>query len=351
MIKLSLVLPIYNTEQYLHECLDSCLDQDMNSEDYEIICINDGSTDRSLTILQEYSQKHNNIIVIDQKNNGLAAVRNTGIKCAKGQYIWFVDSDDFIEQNCLENIACHAIKNNIDVIYFDLIKVGENAKHIDNINDASFEYSKIYTNKKEIYSLNDGLYSVKFIVKRSLLLDNKLFFDEKMMVAEDVLFNVFFREKLTSAIKLNKVLYYYRQRRSSITHTKTIESRMNIIHSLKEMGKVYESESKSTNISKDFSEILEKELNNVQALIVLHLSPIPNDTFVRNELADLKRIGWYPYKPIWSDLKTSDSLPDFFIKLSKALLTHESFFWIYRYLLQTSLIQHRFIKEPRNSSK
>lgn len=126
---------------------------------------------------------------------------------------------------------------------------------------------------------------------------------------------------------------------------------MNIIFSLKEMGRVYESESKANYYSKDFPKILEAKLNDVKSLIVLHLSPIPDDIFVRNELSDLKKNGWYPYKPIWSVLKTYSSSSDFFIKLSKALLAYESFFWIYRFILQNRLMQYRFIKENRNKNK
>ena len=91
---LSVVVPVYNVEKYLRECLDSVVNQ--HYQNWDIICVNDGSTDGSITILEEYQKKDNRIRIITQENAGLSAARNTGIDAALGDYIAFVDSDDFI---------------------------------------------------------------------------------------------------------------------------------------------------------------------------------------------------------------------------------------------------------------
>lgn len=95
---LSIIVPIYNAEKYIEECLNSCLAQDIDSSDYEIVCVNDGSEDNSLDILKKYEKSHN-IVVVDQKNAGVSSARNKGLLSAKGDFVWFVDSDDFIRQN------------------------------------------------------------------------------------------------------------------------------------------------------------------------------------------------------------------------------------------------------------
>ena len=98
-IKFSFIVPVYNVEKYLSRCLDSLLTQ--NYQNFEIICINDGSPDNSINILQMYQKKHNNIFIINQENKGLGGARNTGLKYASGDYIWFIDSDDWIEPTSL----------------------------------------------------------------------------------------------------------------------------------------------------------------------------------------------------------------------------------------------------------
>ena len=103
-MKLSIVIPVYNVELYLEKCLNSCLSQDISQTDYEIIVINDGSLDNSLQIAEKIAERESNIIVISQENGGLSLARNTGLIRAKGKYVWFIDSDDWIEENCLGKI-------------------------------------------------------------------------------------------------------------------------------------------------------------------------------------------------------------------------------------------------------
>lgn len=98
---LSFIVPVYNVEKYLPECLDSLLDQDIPAEDYEIICVNDGSTDNSLQILRDHEARCPNVRVIDKENGGVCRARNAGLDAAKGDYIWFVDSDDLVRGSVL----------------------------------------------------------------------------------------------------------------------------------------------------------------------------------------------------------------------------------------------------------
>ena len=101
---LSIIVPIYNSEKHLQSCLDSLLNQNVNVDSYEIICVDDGSSDNSYSIVCEYSDKHSNIVKLKKENGGASSARNLGLDAAKGKYIWFVDSDDTIRPNCLNTI-------------------------------------------------------------------------------------------------------------------------------------------------------------------------------------------------------------------------------------------------------
>jgi glycosyltransferase involved in cell wall biosynthesis len=111
--KVSIIIPVYNCQKYLSSCLNSVLNQSL--KEIEIICINDGSTDSSLDILKAYATKDNRFVIIDQKNSGTAASRNKGIEIAKGEYIGFVDNDDFIEENHYEDLYTQSQKENADM--------------------------------------------------------------------------------------------------------------------------------------------------------------------------------------------------------------------------------------------
>ena len=112
--KISVIVPVYNTSTYLRRCLDSILEQDFTS--YEVICVNDGSTDNSLEILREYEKKSEKIKVINQVNNGVAKTRNTALKHAKGDYLAFLDSDDFVRENYLSRLYDAAIDTRSDIV-------------------------------------------------------------------------------------------------------------------------------------------------------------------------------------------------------------------------------------------
>lgn len=114
-MKLSFVVPAYNAEEYISKCLDSLLAQSLDVSEYEILVINDGSTDATLNIALKYIEKYTNIKLINQNNKGLAETRNVGIKNSRGQYIWFIDSDDYIVENCAANILSFVVEKNLDM--------------------------------------------------------------------------------------------------------------------------------------------------------------------------------------------------------------------------------------------
>lgn len=115
-LKLSIIIPVYNVEKYVEKCIRSCEDQDIPKEDYEVIVVNDGSPDGSLAIVERVAKEYPNIKVISQKNGGLSAARNTGMLNASGEYYMFVDSDDWIAENCLGKLTAKLRDENPDAL-------------------------------------------------------------------------------------------------------------------------------------------------------------------------------------------------------------------------------------------
>lgn len=124
--KLSIIIPVYNVEKYIEKCLLSCLEQDIPQSDYEIIVVNDGSPDGSLAIAERIAATATNITVVSQENGGLSAARNTGLKIAKGDYIWFIDSDDTIKENCLKSIVEQCFSHDLDLLAICAANIIEN---------------------------------------------------------------------------------------------------------------------------------------------------------------------------------------------------------------------------------
>ena len=116
MVKLSIIIPVYNVENYISQCLESIFSQSF--KDFEIICVNDGSSDNSLGVLQNFKAKDDRIIIIDKKNEGSGIARNAGLAMAKGDYVYFVDGDDWIEDNALEKMVSKADELKTDILIF-----------------------------------------------------------------------------------------------------------------------------------------------------------------------------------------------------------------------------------------
>lgn len=113
---LSIIIPMYNVELYIEQCLLSCLRQNIPASDYEIIVVNDGSPDGSLAIAENIANRTSNIHIISQPNSGLSIARNTGVLHAKGDYLWFVDSDDRIRENCLKDLIEQCKRDRLDLL-------------------------------------------------------------------------------------------------------------------------------------------------------------------------------------------------------------------------------------------
>jgi len=225
---ISVIIPVYNVEKYLPKCLDSVINQTLHN--LEIICVNDGSTDNSLSILKKFALKDTRIKIIDQKNGGLSKARNVGISAAAGDYLYFLDSDDFIELDAMKNLFAESSKNDLDVLYFDgdPFYEDENLKSkysgYMNYYHRNFNYSQVTDGKtlyQKMYSANAFLPSACFqIIQRKYLLENGLSFLEGM-IYEDNLFT-FLTIINANRAKYIKKTYFHRRFRYDSIMTKAV---------------------------------------------------------------------------------------------------------------------------------
>ena len=175
MKKISVIIPVYNTEKYLKRCLDSVIAQEY--KDLELVIINDGSTDNSEQLINEYKTKYPELIsYYNKENTGVADTRNFGIKKAKGEYIMFLDSDDYIDTALLKNLEDY-INKNIDLIKFKLQRVNEEGETLEIVPGATFEETTGEEGFNKLYSTDVLLDSpCVYLIKKEILTKNNLKF-------------------------------------------------------------------------------------------------------------------------------------------------------------------------------
>lgn len=219
MYLLSVIIPVYNVEEYLKECVDSILSQ--NFKDFEIILVNDGSTDNSQLIIDEYVKKHYFIKCVNKVNGGLSSARNAGIKKAKGKYLLFIDSDDFIEQKTAFDKLKDKINIGIDLIVMDFNKYFYDGT-VEKVTNYNFKFnydetidSKI---KKLILSGNFISSACNKCINKDFFVKNNLYFKEGIL-SEDVEWSIRLLLCLTSLDYVSNNYYYYRQSREGSIST------------------------------------------------------------------------------------------------------------------------------------
>ena len=217
-MKLSIVVPVYNVEAYLKKCVDSLLDQDLSPSDYEIILVDDGATDRSSVICDAYAAAHGNIRAIHQENAGLSAARNTGIAAATGQYIQFVDSDDYLEPNAIKPLLEQIEQQGLDLLRFNYENVNDKEEIIHPVKNPKMfsDYSNTVTDGLSFLTdrLSFACYAWQFILRteiaRQFLFMEGIHFEDTEWVSRMM-------PSIGRASSNDRIVYYYRLRENSIT--------------------------------------------------------------------------------------------------------------------------------------
>jgi len=217
----SIIIPVYNVEQYLQDCLTSVVAQ--TNSDCEVICVNDGSTDGSLTILKEFQNRYNQITVITQQNKGLSGARNAGILAAKGDYLFFLDSDDWIEPNALKILAQK--QRGEDLVCFNgrrLFEDGRTEEPDGGIEESQLKGWEYYCKYALVRRKFHFVCSVLRLYRREYLLENNLLFEEGIY-HEDNLFTPLACYYAQTVKVIPDCLYIYRIRKGSITQSANVQ--------------------------------------------------------------------------------------------------------------------------------
>lgn len=233
MPKVSIIVPIYNVEQYLSQCIESFCRQTL--EDIEIILVEDGSPDNCGAICDRFAEKDSRIRVLHKKNAGVGAARNDGIKLATGEYVIFVDSDDYIPEDAYEKMYNCAKENDADIVLADIYTVqDETVRYI-----KFFEKPFVTTDRKFLDEVVKSAFYNHYcpmppasgpaygyggptnkLVRRSLVMDNDIWFDTSVKgVFDDVIYSAYILACAEKVAYITEPVYYYRLLENSITRT------------------------------------------------------------------------------------------------------------------------------------
>ncbi|SDR00515.1 glycosyltransferase [Flagellimonas zhangzhouensis] len=220
-MKLSILIPLYNKEKYIERCFKSLLTQDLSPDEYEVIVVDDGSKDAGAAIVQEYSEKNTNIQLIKQKNQGPSAARNKCLAAATGDYVYFLDADDYLAINVLKSLIGLAEQNKLEILEFNTKQIPEGSELI--------EESSTKNTKDLVVKVKDGISYVadysfrneawRYIVKRNLLLTKDIKFIEGTLY-EDAIFTASLFLNADRMAKVNMDIHRYIVVENSIVTSK-----------------------------------------------------------------------------------------------------------------------------------
>lgn len=264
---ISIIVPVYNTEKYVEQCIHSLVNQ--TYQDLEIIVVNDGSSDNSETIIKNLQKTDKRIQLITQENQGLSGARNTGLSFANGQYVMFVDSDDWLDNNACEILLKAAKKNHSDVVLFPYIReyLNNSKETLLFNNDSCFVDDLVIQLRRRFVGLTDEELAHPEIIDNIVTAWGKLFkrsvaqgvyfVDTKDVGTEDLLYNVQLFWNVKSAVYISDTFYHYRKDdMSSLTHCykKDLVFRWQHLYSLIEM------ELREHQVTPDFYEALSNRI-------------------------------------------------------------------------------------------
>lgn len=237
MCKVSIIIPAYNIENYIERCLKSCINQTF--DDIEIIVINDGSTDKTLEKINNFAENDSRIIVINKENEGPIEARKLGFQKSKGEYILFVDGDDYIHLDCINRLYNKAKEKEYDIVSYKWISIG-----LDGTERKSFKDTKIGEESflELLFEHKIGVSLWSKLIKKDFILINNIEFPQNTYYGEDLAFDYALAVNNPKFIILDEYLYYYCRRESSLdmgVNEKTVDILQSVIF-IKEQLKTHD---------------------------------------------------------------------------------------------------------------
>lgn len=222
MKRISIIIPVYNTEKYIRECLESVYKQGLDENTFEVIVVDDGSKDQSMKTVAGLAAVHSNLKIVSQPNQGVSTARNNGLQTAQGNYVWFVDADDLLADNCLAEMLDIAEKNDLDMlkIAFTTFKHSPDGNFIPSASSPSHAYRCKSGQEGLVEDFNPAQgYIWQYILRRKILIDNQLQFLGHLVFYEDWLFSISTYLAAKTFMSLPIQAYLYRQHEASAVHT------------------------------------------------------------------------------------------------------------------------------------
>ncbi len=296
---ISIIVPIYNADKYISQCMDSLINQSYSN--IEIICVNDGSTDLSSDLIEQVYKKDNRVTLINKENGGVSSARNLGLSKAIGEYVMFVDSDDWIDHDTCEQMIDVVDKQKVDLVIASYMRHFSNnivkPRHIFS-DEKKFNKEETMTLRKRLFGLNgkelsdpsqsDSIGSSwSKLFKRSIIFENGLqFVDLKIIgTAEDVLFNAEYFGLIDSSYYMNKCFYHYR--RDNYTSI-TSNYKSNLPEQWKELYNRFQKMIDEENLKQAFQQALNNRIS--LGLIGLGLNVMGSDKTAKNKIKEIKGI-------------------------------------------------------------
>lgn len=232
--RLSIIIPVFNVENYVMDCLGSLYCQDLCENDFEVIIVNDGSTDGSMQLVKRMAQNHSNIRIYNQKNLGPSAARNLAIKNSIGKYLLFIDSDDFLLPKKISLLLKIAEDQNLELLRADYLNCDEQGnivKKKENIHLSRSSYANTIIDGSILFSriFDMEFFTPLLLLNRKFILENNLFFEEGIYF-EDVDFSTRLSFVVRRAMFVPIIFYVYRLRQNSITHTIDLKKAKDLVY-------------------------------------------------------------------------------------------------------------------------
>ncbi|WP_262148663.1 glycosyltransferase [Chryseobacterium foetidum] len=302
-MKFSVIIPVYNLEGYITRCLESFTQQNYDVNDFELLIVNDGSTDGSLEIIENFKERfpHHQITVFTKSNGGLSSARNYGISKARGNYIWFVDGDDWVPEMSLTKLSDHLNRlPSLDILEFDYELAFETEKSLEfkyagnpNAKSTAVETGREFLEDHE-YSLG---VTIKIFRREFLLQNNSLF--PVGMFSEDNIFSLKTTLLAERYYKINEVYYFYYQRQNSITKTKTTE------HLKKYYEDIFQNMQEMRKVVREESSAIQKTIAGMNSffvlLMMLDLFKNKKYNLIKHFAKKIKQNNFYPLEKVQVD--------------------------------------------------
>lgn len=327
-VLLSIIIPVYNVESFLSDCLNSVIAQGFRKDELQVICVNDGSTDNSLSILRRYEECHDFITVITKPNGGVSSARNLGLRYAVGKYICFLDSDDYVMPESYKKCIEIMEENQALSCFFNFKTVGENDSAYNIVSELTYHQDV----KKSMIS-SSNVWGM--ILRRVIVFENCIFFNENMSYGEDTLFMYFVSLYLDVKrhVYIHEPIYYYRQRKTSAMHTKSKERAMRHMNDMLEMARCYSVKIIDGSISGKALKNTKLRRNKAVATAMFDAAKDRNVN-IQSLLFSLKQEGLYPYALAWWTLKPSRSFNNWLQNLVSFLFPFALYYKIFTKIIR-----------------